>query len=243
MKLKKFFSVMLASAVIAVSSAVTAFAVEDGEATYCFDTDSGISDWASYGSVDETGIRLTHTVRESKNGDGCIVISENVIQSVSDKFGGFYLDASEFGLENFSGCTIGMSVKLCEGAENYYDNLALYSDGIIWLTQPVKELSAEEWTDVSMLIPEGAQNPRAGFTIPTFGTYSGDIVYIDDFTITKPDGTVVSNTGDYKLKTVAPEETASTGQNVLLTVLLIVLIVAIIGGVGMIVSSAIRRFA
>lgn len=243
MKLKKIFSAMLVSAVITVSSAVTAFAVEDGEATYCFDTDSRISDWTLYGSINETDVKLSHTIRESKNGDGCIIISENVIQSISDKFGGFYLEASEFGLENFSGCTIGMSVKLCEGAENYYDNFALYSDGIIWLSQSVCELSTEEWTDVSMLIPEGAQNPRVGFTIPTFSIYSGDVVYIDDFTITKPDGSVISNTGDYKLKTIAYEETTPTGKNILLTVLLIVLIFVIIGGVGMIVSAAIRRFA
>lgn len=243
MKFKKIVSAVLASAVAAGMCAANAFAVEDGGATYCFDTNAKMSDFLSYGSVEQTGIELAHTVYESANGNGCIVVSENSSGDAEDKFGGFYVEAATLGLESFDGCTVEMSVKLCEGADGFYDNLALFSDGMIWLAQTAPELSTKEWTTVTMQVAEGAENTKAGFTIPTFKAFIGDIVYIDDFVVTDKDGKVVANMGDYEKEQVSTEDAASTGQNILMTILLVVLILAIVGGIGLIVSSAIRRFS
>ena len=241
MKLKRIVSALLAS-VVTAASAVTVSAVSDGEATYCFDTDEHVSDWLSYGSVEQTGTKIKHTKLESQNGEGCIVVSENITGEISDQYGGYYVEAESLGLKNFSSCTVEMSVKLCEGAEEYCNNLALYSDGLIWISQSAENLSADGWTTVSMSIPSGAENGKVGFTIPTFNEYSGDIVYIDDFTITDSDGKIIANVGDYQLKKLASEDAVPTWQNIILTVLLVVLILAIIGGIGFIVSSAIRKF-
>lgn len=243
MRMKKIISAILASVVAAGICAANAFAVEDGQATYCFDTAANIEVFQSYGSVEETGIKLTHTVLESKNGNGCLIVSESLTDSPENKFGGFYIEASTLGLENFQNCTVELSVKLCEGAEGLYDNFALYSDGMVWLSQPVSSLSSTEWTTISLTLPDGATNTKLGFTIPTFNMCHTDILYIDDFAVTDANGNLITNQGDYEVKAIIAEETVSKGQNILLTILLVVLILAIVGGIGLIVSNALRRFS
>ncbi len=242
MRMKKIISALLASAVAVGMCAANAFALEDGQATYCFDTAACLENFQTYGSVEATGTALTHTVLESKNGNGCIVVSANASEVVSEQYGGFYIDAATLGLDSFKNCTVEMSVKLCEGAENYVENLALYSDGIIYLTQTAAGLSSEQWTTITLVLPDGAANTKVGFTIPTFQVYSGDILYIDDFAVTQ-DGTIIENKGDYEVKKVAAEDAASKGQSIGMTILLVVLILAIVGGIGLIVSSAIRKFS
>ncbi len=242
MKLKKFLSAVLASAVI-TAGAASVSAAEDGQATYCFDSDSSLSEWQTYGSTAETGFTITQTTAVSKNGNGSIIISEKVEEDIANQYGGAYIEASSLGLDSFQGCTIEMSVRLCEGAEGFYDSFSLYSDGMIWLTSPVENLSTETWTTVSLTIPENATNSSVGFTIPTYLLHKGDLVYIDNFTVTKADGTVIGNRGDYVIKEVRNEETVSKGTNIALTVALVVLILVIVGGIGFIVSSAIKKFS
>ncbi|MDE6595231.1 MAG: hypothetical protein K2K44_04400 [Oscillospiraceae bacterium] len=243
MKLKKIFAAITAAAAILTSSSLTAVALESGQATYCFDTADKLSDWQNYGSTTETGFSLKQSTANSKNGEGCIVVSENVKGEISNNYGGAFISASALGLSDFGGCTISMSVLLNDAAANNIENFSLYSDGMIWLETPIIDINSNTWTEVTLAIPDGTENPRAGFTIPTFGTYSGEIVYIDDFAVTTSDGTVIANVGDYKEKTAAETETVSTGTNIVLTILLVVLILAIVGGIGIIVSSVIKRFA
>lgn len=243
MKLKKIFAVITAAAAILTSASFTALALEDGEATYCFDTADKLTDWQTYGSTAETGFAFKQTTANSKNGDGCIVVSENVTGEISETYGGAFINAEALGLQNFGSYTISMSVMLCDGAANNIESLSLYSDGMIWLETPVVGINSKEWTEVSLFIPENTENPRVGFTIPTFGEYSGDIVYIDDFAVTASDGTVIANVGDYKEKAISTTETVSNGTNIVLTIVLVVLILAIVGGIGLIVSSVIKRFA
>ncbi|MCM1329377.1 MAG: hypothetical protein NC253_08030 [Ruminococcus sp.] len=242
MKLKKFFAVLTAAAALAVCS-LTAFALEDGQAAYCFDTADKLSDWQTYGSVSETGFAFKQTTANSKNGEGCIAVSEKFTGEVSDTYGGAYVSASTFGLPDFGGCTISMSVLLNPEAEDYIENFSLYSDGMIWLETPVVGINSQTWTEFTLTVPANAENSQVGFTIPTFSPYSGEIVYIDDFSIVQADGTLIANTGDYKAKTASSAETVSTGTNIILTVVLVVLILAIVAGIGVIVSSVIKKFA
>lgn len=243
MKLKKIFAAVTAAAAILASPSLTALALEDGQATYCFDTADKLADWQTYGSVSETGFSFKQSTANSKNGEGCIAVSENVTGEVSETYGGAYITADALGLPNFGGCTISMSVLLNNEAEDNIENLSLYTDGMIWLETPIIGISSDSWTEFSLAVPAGTENSRAGFTIPTFSPYSGEIIYIDDFAVTAPDGTVIANTGDYKAKTISDNETVSTGTNIVLTIVLVVLILAIVGGIGLIVSSVIKRFA
>ncbi len=242
MKLKKILSAAMASAVM-LAGAASVSAVGDGEATYCFDTDAALAEWLTYGSIEETGFAVRSDAAKSANGKGSLVVSEESSGETEDQFGGMYIEASTLGLDNFSGCKVEMSVMLCEGAESFCDNLALYSDGVIWITAPAENLSTDTWTTVTLEIPENAENTRAGFTIPTFGACIRDIVYIDDFTVTDAGGSIIANRGDYEVRPVASEERVSTGTNIVLTVALVVLILVIVGGIGFIVSSAIKKFS
>lgn len=242
MKLKKFLSAAIASAVIAAGSASVS-ALNDGEATYCFDTNAAMADWQTYGSVAETGTKADQTTSVSKNGNGSLLVSVNVADEIDSRFGGFYVDASELGLESFQNCTVEMSVLLCENAEGFYDNFCLFSDGMIWIANTPETLSTSEWTTLKLEIPENANNGRVGFTIPTFSLHKGDILYIDDFSVTDPDGKIIANKGDYAVKAITSAESVSSGTNIVLTILLVVLILVIVGGIGIIVSSAIKRFS
>lgn len=247
MKLKKLLSsavaIAVASVLAAASAAFTVFALTDGEAAYCFDTNAALTEWQTYGSIEETGFQAVQTTLASKNGNGSLLVSENVAEEPENRFGGMYIDASALGLDSFQGCTVEMSVLLCENAEGFYDNLSLFSDGMIWLTSTPESLSTSEWTTVTLEIPQNATNNRVGFTIPTFLPHKGDIVYIDDFSVTDPDGNIIANKGDYYAKEVTSSEKVSSGTNIVLTILLVVLIIVIVGGIGLIVSSAIKRFS
>lgn len=241
MKLRKILAAALAAAAMC-ASAVTVFAAGDGEAAYCFDTPSKLSDWETYGAADQTGLSITHITSRAKNGDGCIAVSEKSTGEVTETFGGAYITADKLGLNDFSGCTVSMSVLVNESAAAYIDNFSLFSDGIIWVEAPAAEVGSKEWTEIAIDIPADAENPRVGFTIPTFKAYSGEIIYIDDFSVTRADGTVVANTGDYKMKTVSKAETVSKGMNIVLIIVLVVLILAIVGGIALFISKSVKRF-
>lgn len=241
MKLRKILAAAAAAAAMCAFS-VTAFAVQDGEAAYCFDTPDKLSDWQTDGAAEQTGLSLTQITSRAKNGDGCIAVSESFTGEITEPFGGAYITADKLGLDSFSGCTVSMSVLLNEAAAENIENFSIFSDGIIWLETPVAEVNSKEWTEFTLAIPETAENPRVGFTIPTFNAYSGEIAYIDDFSVTRADGTVVANVGDYKMKTVTKTETVSKGMNIVLIIVLVVLILAIVGGIAFFISKSVKRF-
>ncbi len=243
MKIRKLASAVLAAVMSAGMCMVNVCAIGDGEATYCFDTNAKIVDFTAFGSAENVGMKLTHTVYETQNGNGSVILSVNNSETPEQQYGGMYVEASQFGLDTFKNCRIEMSVKLCEGAEGYADELAVFSDGLVWLTQPAAGLSTDTWTTVTLVLPDGAANTKVGFTIPTYKAYSGDVAYIDDFAITDSNGNLISNVGDYEVKKLSIDDAASTGQNIGLTIVLVVLILAIVGGIGLIVSAAIRRFS
>lgn len=243
MKIRKLASAVLAAVISAGMCMANVYAIGDGEATYCFDTTAKMSDFTAFGSAENVGMKLTHTVYESDNGNGSVILSVNNAETPEQTYGGMYIEASQLGLDTFKNCKVEMSVKLCEGAEGYTDQLALFSDGLVWMTQPVVGIDEDTWTTVTLVLPDGAANTKVGFTIPTYKAYSGDVVYIDDFAVTDSNGNVIANMGDYEVKKLSVEDAASTGQNIGLTIVLVVLILAIVGGIGLIVSAAIRRFS
>lgn len=242
MKLKKILASFIASAVVISSLSFSALAIGDGEATYCFDNANRIADWETYGSVAETGLTFAPVAGVSQNGEGSLLVSEKVTGEIENAFGGAFITADKVGLDSFQGCTITMSVLLCKGAENAVDQFSLYSDGIVWLQSRPIGINTATWTEISITLPEDANNSKIGFTIPTYSQYSGDILYIDDLSITRADGTVVANLGDHQVKTMTSDNTVSTGTNVALTILLVVLILAIVGGIGFIVSAIVKKF-
>lgn len=241
MKIKRIIAA-ISAAVVMGTMTVTSFAVKDGEAAYCFDTASRVSDWQTYGSVSETGFKLKQSNKEAKNGDGSLLISEDVTGEVANHYGGAYITADTVGLSSFGGCTISMSVLLARNAENHHESLRLYSDGMIWLETSSDELNSKTWTEIVLEIPEDASNSTVGFTIPTYDVYTGDVLFIDDFSIVDASGKAVANMGDYKLKTFTSISAAPAWVNIVLIVVLVLLVGVIVGGIIMLVSQNVKKF-
>ena len=241
MKFKKIVSALLAS-VTALSMTICANAA-DGDATFCFDNDTALSNWQTYGSVEQTGLKMDIAVDVKENGDGSLRISENITKEIpeDEKFGGMFITADAVGLESFNGCTMQASVYFNPDAAEVTDRFTLYSDGVIWLTS---ELSDENtgWAKVALAVPGNADNNSFGFTIPVYDSYSGPVCYVDNVIIYDADGNAVANLGDSKTSAESIEVSVGTVGRVLLIILLAVLVVGIIAGIGFVISLLLKKF-
>lgn len=242
MKIKRIIAAFAAAVVMGTSS-VTCFAIGDGEATYCFDTADKISDWQTYGSVDETGFKIKQNTAVSQNGEGSIVISESVSDDIANTFGGAFITADTVGLADFGGCTISMSVLLTSSAEGRIGNFSLYSDGMIWLEAAAPEdLNSKTWTDIVLQIPADVSNTKVGFTIPTYDVYMGDVLYIDDFSIIDANGKAIKNVGDYKMKAITVEGAVPGWVNIVLIAVLVLLVAVIVIGIVILIKNNTNKF-
>lgn len=243
MNIKKIISAIIASAVVAVVP-VAAFAESDyANATFCFDNESGISMWETYGSVAETGLELKIDTAVRETGNAALCIYEDVKADIAteNQHGGVFISADKLGLEDFSGCTIQASVYFEPDAVGKTNAFSLYSDGIIWLTS---ELSAENsgWNKVSLTVPGNSTNTTVGFTIPNYSVYTGNVCYIDNVIIYDATGTAIANIGDYAEAADSIEVSVGTLGRILLVVLLVVIIVGVIAGIGFVVSMLLKKF-
>ena len=110
MKITKIIAAAAASVMALSAVAFSAFAAD--EATFCFDNDTSLSMFQSYGSTAETGFTASIDEQTKVNGNGSLMLSENVSESIADdnRFGGLYFDSTSIGLDSFAGCTVSMKV-------------------------------------------------------------------------------------------------------------------------------------
>lgn len=241
MKLSKIIAAAAASVMALSAVAFSAFA--DENATFCFDTDSSLAMLQGYGSTEETGFTASIDEQTKSNGNGSLKLSENVTESIAEdsRFGGLYFDSESLGLDSFAGCTISMKVLFDENAAKLAPSFSIFSDGIIWMTTDLGVEQAGKWTDVVLAVPGNADNTKIGFSIPVYEAYNGTIAYIDDLTITKPDGTTITNIGDQKENTKI-EVSISKGPRILLIILVCVILVGVVACVGFIITKFQSRF-
>lgn len=241
MQIKKIIAAAAASIMALSTAAFSAFA--DEYATFCFDTDTSISMLQSYGSTTETGFSASIDEQTKNDGSGSLMLSENVTESVAAdiRFGGIYIESSSLGLDSFAGCTVTMKVMFDENAAKLAESFSVFTDGIVWMTYDLSNEQAGKWADVTLTVPENADNSRIGFAIPIFEAYNGVVAYIDDLIVTKPDGTVVANIGDQKESSKIEVSIGKTARIILLVVVCVI-IVAVIAGVGFIISKFQNRF-
>lgn len=243
--MKKIISAFLAAVTAAALSSVPVIAEESARnATYCFDNDSAITAWESYGSTDLTGLELSVTKDKKESGDGALCISENITSDISEdqQFGGVYFTAESLGLEDFKGCTVRMSVLFDENAADAVSDFTVFSDGVVWITSGISDENSGRWSKVSLTVPENASNTKIGFTIPVYSQYSGAVAYVDNVVVYKADGTAIENQGDYSLTSDGITVSIGTGGRIGLVIVLVILIFAIIGGIGFVVSTCLKRF-
>lgn len=244
--MKKIISAFLAAAVISASACLPVFADDNEvlqEATFCFDNDSSLDQWETYGLVDRTGFTMSISDSNREDGKGSLCISENVEEEIksSDRYGGAFVTAESLGLEDFRGCTIQMSVMFDSQAAEAAENFTIFSDGIVWVSSKVSSETAGRWTKVSLTVPDNAANTKIGFTIPAYSVYSGNVAYVDNIIVYKADGTAIANVGDNQIakETIVP---VSVGSRVVLIVVLVVIIGLAALLVPFIVKSLKKKF-
>lgn len=238
-----FKIIAAAAATVMALSAVSFSAFADESATFNFDTDTSLSMLQSYGSTEETGFTASINEQTKLNGNGSLMLSENVTEPINDdsRFGGLYFDSSSFELDSFAGCTISMKVLFDENAAKLAPTFTVFSDGIVWMTSDISTEQAGTWTDVVIAIPGNADNTKIGFSIPVYEAYSGSVAFIDDLTITKADGTTIANVGDQK-ETAQIEVSIAKGPRIILIVLVCIILVGVVVCVGFVISKFQSRF-
>lgn len=241
MKITKIIAAAAAS-VIALSAVVfSAFAAD--EATFCFDNDTSLSMFQSYGSTAETGFTASIDEQTKVNGNGSLKLSENVTESIADdsRFGGLYFDSTSIGLDSFAGCTVSMKVLFDKDAAKLAQSFTVFSDGIVWMNTDLSNENAGKWADVAIAIPGNADNTRLGFSIPIFESYNGTVAYIDDLTVTTADGTVIANIGDQQ-EASQITVSISKGPRIILIILVCVILVGVVACVGFVISKFQNKF-
>lgn len=238
--MKKLLSLILAAAAaLTMSSAVFADAAPKKDAaTLSFDTDVCLSYVHTFGNASDTNLSCSLGDRGAISGR-CLVLNEDFSGDVSNMYGGIYFEASDFGLESFSGYTMTVNYKPTAACAKATELLMVFSDGAQWVTQNVNTSNTNGWTPATISVPASVQNTKLGISIPITSSFSGDVVYIDDVTITDNYGNTIANIGDLDTSLA---EAPSTLSSVLTTILFILLILVVIAGVVFVIMKVTRRY-
>ncbi len=238
MKFQKILGAVFAAAVALSAVSGAAFAEKkndnDGKnneavvrATMCFDNSSSEKYLNLFGDTEETGLSYAITVQESVN-DGALCLSEDCTEAPADTHNtGIYFKSSDFGLENFAGCTLTVSIyPESPGA----DMIEFYSEGDVFLSEEIKVTANPRWTPVTLKIPDDNNNTVFGVLVTSSDMIKGPVCYVDNLCVYDKNGNIAENVGDYQ--SIADAESTETFNYVMMIIVFILLIVAVVGGVA-----------
>lgn len=244
---KKILSLFLAAAAV-LSMTAGALAADETEArtaaapkdaaTFTFDTDACMSYIHSFGSASDTNLQYNLEDKAAVSGR-CLRLSEEFTQDISNQYGGIYFLASDLGLEDFSGYTMTVKVKVTAASAKATPNMVLFSDGVSWVSNNFSTDNAGNWITATVSVPADSANDKLGISIPITSAFKGDVVFLDDITITDNYGKAVPNVGDVDTSLA---EAPNTFTSVITTILFVLLIIAVIGGIVLVVLKMIRRY-
>ncbi|MCM1577365.1 MAG: hypothetical protein NC078_01025 [Ruminococcus sp.] len=244
---KKILSLFLAAAAV-LSMTSVALAADETEArtaaapsdaaTFTFDTDTCMSFIHPFGNASDTN--LVYALEDAGAVSGrCLKLSEDFSGDISNQYGGIYFQASDMGLENFAGYTMTVRIKIDSKAAKETQSMVLFSDGVSWNSKNVPTDTANSWLTAAVSVPADTANDKLGISIPITSAYSGNVLYLDNIIISDNYGNAVANIGDVDTSLAeAPNAVAS----VLTTILFILLILVVIGGIVFVVLKMIRRY-
>ena len=244
---KKILSLFLAAAAV-LSMTAGALAADETEArtaaapkdaaTFTFDTDVCMSYIHPFGSAADTNLQYNLEDKAAVSGR-CLRLSEDFNQDISNQYGGIYFLASDLGLEDFAGYTMTVKAKVTSASAKVTSNMVLFSDGVSWVSNNFTTDNAGNWITATVSVPADTKNDKLGISIPITSAFSGDVVFLDDITISDNYGKAIANVGDVDTSLAEAPNTVTT---VLTTILFIVLIIAVIGGIVLVVLKMIRRY-
>lgn len=241
--MKKILSLILAAA-SAFMMGTAVFAESSSEerpaaATLTFDTDEALKYIHTFGNAADTN--LTYELFDAEAISGrCLKLEENFTSDISNQYGGIYFDAADFGLDSFTGYTMTVSLKLDSSVAKATDILLIFSDGEQWISQNlITEGNTGKWISGSVSVPVTNNNTKLGISIPITTAYNGRVCLVDNVVITDNYGNAIANIGDIDTSLA---QAPNTVTSVLTTILFILVIIAVILGVGFVVLRIIRRY-
>lgn len=244
---KKIISILLAAAAM-LSMTTSVLAADETEArtaaapkdaaTFTFDTDVCMDYIHPFGHASETDLKYVLDDAGAVSGR-CLRISEGFTQQVNNQYGGIYFQASDFDMENFAGCTMTVKIKITSAAAKMTPNIVLFSDGASWVSNNVSTDTTGSWITGSVSVPADSTNDKLGISIPITQAFTGDVLYLDDISIADNYGKAIANIGDVDTSLA---EAPNTAVRVLTTLLFILVLLAVIGGIALVVVKMIRRY-
>lgn len=246
--MKKIVGAMLTAAVMAFSSVVCCAAKEEkassaaeAGATFCFDTDAGISKWEIFGSAEAAGLTMEISSDRKVSGSS-LVLKEDFTESLSSKFGGIKVSSKQLGMPSFEGCRVEMDIYVEAPVKDHASELKMYSDGEAWIEQIV-DVDKQNWAHYSMTVPTGQANDYIGLSIPIADGYSGAVAYIDNLAIYDPSGEMMLNVGDFSPEQVKAETKGPSAFGyVMMIILFIVIILGVLAALAYFVMRLIIRY-
>lgn len=245
--MKKLLSVILAAAcTLAMSSTVLADEAPTGEAaekkeaaTFTFDTDACYSYIHTFGNASDTN--LTYSLSDSGAVSGrCLKLEEDFASDIGNQYGGIYFLASDFGIDSFAGYTMTVNLKTNSKVSKATDSLLVFTDGAQWVSTGVSTTGdTGKWVKASVSVPMDKANSKLGISIPITEAFSGEVMYLDEIVITDSYGNQVANIGDLDTSLA---EAPGTFSSVMTTIVFILLILVVVGGVAFIVLKVTRRY-
>ena len=240
--MKKLLSLILAAASIFTMGAAVFAETEktnsSTDATITFDTDKALDYVHTFGNASDTGLKTEISEKEVIWGRS-LLMSEDFKGSLSNRYGGFYLDAADFGLANFGGYTVTFNIHATKEAAKATDRFEIFADGDQWSSTPFATSSNGTWVTASMIVPADSKNTKVGISIPITETFTGNVCYVDNIDITDNYGKTLANIGDIDTSVY----TGPSGfTRVITTILFIVLIIAAVGGIAFFVLKVVRKF-
>lgn len=246
--MKKLIGAVFAAAVMTFGGIVCSAAKEektspaaDAGATFCFDTDAGISKWETFGSADSANLTMSIT-KDRKLSGSSLVIKEDFEDSLSSKFGGIRLSSQQFGMSSFQGCRFELDIYVEPAVKDHADEIKMFSDGKAWIEQIV-DVEKQSWVHYTMTVPADQANNYFGIYIPITDSYSGSVACVDNLTIYDPSGDMIFNVGDYSPEQVKAETKGpSTFGYVMMIIFFIVLILGVLAALAYFVMRLIIRY-
>lgn len=248
--MKKLLSILMA-AVTAFTMSATVLAKSDDKAdekestaapvvkaTISFDSDKCEDYIHTFGHAKDTGFEYTISDSNTMSGRS-LKISMDFSSRITNKYGGIYFDAEDFGLDSFSGYTMTVNFKPTSAATKATKSFMLFSDGDRWISENFETSDPGRWGSKSITVPADKNNSKLGISFPITEPFSGDVTYIDEIIISDNYGKAIANIGDIDTSvTKAP----NTFVTVITIILFVLLIVAVVLSIVYIVYKLLWRF-
>lgn len=230
-----------AAAAFTMSTAVFAEAEKTDDAaaaTISFDTDKSLGYIHTFGNANDAGLTMELTENDALSGKA-LKLSESFKGTLSNRYGGFYLDAADFGLDNFGGYTMTIYISASAKAAKATGQFEIFSDGADWMSNSFLTDSAGSYRTASITVPANSENTKIGISFPITQDFDGDLGMFDDITITDNYGKTIANIGDIDTSLY---QGPSGFVSVITTILFILVLIAVIGGAAYFVVKMLRKY-